>query len=169
MSTRKITYIAILTSMALVLSYFERILPPPVPIAGVKFGLANIIILIALYILSSKDAFIILMLKVFMVSLLFSGLTGLLFGLIGGTLSFIAMVLTKKAGIFSSIGVSISGAVFFNIGQIIASMILINTITILYYLPVLIISGVISGFITGLVASFTIKYLKQAKININLA
>ncbi len=164
MSTKRISYIGVLTSMALILSYFERMLPPPVPIAGVKFGLANIIILIALYILSSSDAFIIMLMKVFIVSVLFTGATGLLFGFLGGTLSFIFMYLFKKSNLFSIVGVSMIGGVMFNVGQMIASYLLMVNISLFYYLPVLLIFGLASGFLTGIVGHYTITSLKSAKI-----
>ncbi len=164
MSTKQISYIGVLTSMALILSYFERMLPPPVPIAGVKFGLANIIILMALYILTSKDAFLIMLLKVSCVSLLFSGLTGLLFGFLGGFFSFTFMYLFKKSNLFSIVGVSMIGGVMFNVGQMLASYILMVNISLFYYLPVLLIFGLASGFLTGIVGHYTITSLKNAKI-----
>lgn len=167
MSTKRISYIGILTSMALILSYFERLIPPPVPIAGVKLGLANIIILIALYILSYEDSFIILLLKVFCVSFLFSGITGLLFGLSGGILSYVSMVIFKKSNLFSIVGVSIIGGVMFNVGQIFVSVLLVSNISMFYYLPVLIIFGLISGFLTGIIAHYVVITLKKAKVITN--
>ncbi len=164
MGTKRIAYIGVLTSMALILSYFERLLPPPVPVAGVKLGLANIIILISLYLLNNKDTFLIMLLKVFLVSFLFSGATGLMFGLFGGTLSYIFMVLFKKTNLFSIIGVSIIGSVMFNVGQILVSYFLIPNFSIFFYLPVLIFFALISGFITGLIGYYVIYYLKKAKI-----
>ncbi len=167
MKTKRIAYIAILTSMALILSYFERMIPPPVPIAGVKFGLANIIILISIHIISYKDSFNIMLLKVFTISLLFTGLTGLLFGFLGGCLSFFSMVLFKKTNLFSIIGISMIGGVMFNVGQICASYILIPNISIFYYLPVLLIFGLISGALTGIVSYYTIKKLPMSTFNYN--
>lgn len=160
MNTKTIAYIGVLTSMSLILSYFERLIPPIVPIAGVKLGLANIIILISIYILNNKDAFFILILKVCLVALLFTGLTGFIYGICGGVLSYIFMVLFKKTNLFSVIGVSIIGAVTFNIGQILASLIFIETISIFYYLPVLMFFGTISGFLTGIIAYNIIKNIK---------
>ncbi len=164
MNTKRIAYIGILTSMALILSYFERLIPPPVPVAGVKFGLANIIILIAIYILSYKDAFTIMLLKVFTVSLLFSGITGLLFGILGGSLSFIFMVIFKKSKLFSIIGVSMIGGVMFNVGQILASYILITNISLFYYLPILLFFGLACGFLTGIIGHYTITRLKVSRL-----
>ncbi len=162
METRRIAYIGVLTSMALILSYFERMLPPPVPIAGVKFGLANIVILVSLYILSNKDAFAIMLIKVFCVGFFFSGVvTSIFFSLLGGLLSFISMLLFKKTKLFSIVGVSMIGGVMFNVGQIIASYFFVSNISIFYYLPVLLFFGLTSGFLTGIIGHYTITSLKN--------
>lgn len=162
MRTKKITYIGILCSMALILSYFERLLPPPVPIPGVKLGLSNIIVLIGIYILPKKDAFTLMLIKVFLVGSLFTGLSGMFFGLLGGTLSFIFMILFKELRVFSEVGVSVIGAVMFNVGQIIAAVILIDNILLFNYLPILMFFGIISGFLVGIIAHFTLFYLGKA-------
>ncbi len=160
MSTKTISYIGVLTSMSLILSYFERLLPPPIPVPGVKLGLANIIILIALYVLSNKEAYYVMLLKVVLVSLLFTSLTGFAFGIVGGTLSYIFMVLFKKTNLFSIVGVSIIGAVMFNVGQICVSKFFVENIAILYYLPTLMFFGIISGFLTGIIAYNIVRIIK---------
>lgn len=164
MNTKTIAHIGVFTSMALVLSYLERLIPPIVPIPGVKLGIANIIILITIYLLNNKDAFIILLLKVTLVSLLFTGVTGFIYGLFGGTLSYLFMIIFKKTNLFSIVGVSIIGSVMFNVGQIIASTIFIRNIYIFYYLPILIFFGLISGTLTGIISHYTISKLKKAKL-----
>lgn len=161
MRTKRIAYIGTLTSMALILSYFERMIPPLVPIPGVKLGLSNIIVLMALYILTNKDAFIIMLTKVFLVGALFSGISGMFYGLLGGVLSFIFMALFKKSGLFSEVGVSIIGGVMFNVGQNIAGVILISNILLLHYLPILMFFGIISGFIIGIITHYVLLHLKS--------
>lgn len=161
MNTRTIAYVGVLTSMSLILSYFERLIPPIIPMVGVKLGLANIIILIAIYTLNNRDAFLVLILKVTLVSLLFTGLTGFVYGSLGGILSYIFMIIFKKTNLFSIVGVSIIGAVMFNVGQICASLFFIANISIFYYLPFLMFFGTISGFLTGVIAYNIINNIKK--------
>lgn len=164
MNAKNVSYIGVFTSIALILSYFERIIPSIIPIPGVKLGIANIIILICLYLLSNKDAFIVMLLKVILVSLLFTGITGFIYGAFGSLFSYISMLIFKKTNLFSIIGISIIGAVMFNVGQILASMIFIRNIYIFYYLPILIFFGLISGFLTGIISHYIINRLKMANL-----
>ncbi len=163
MKTKRITYVGVLTSMALVLSYLERMIPPPVPVPGIKLGLANIIILMALYLVTTKDAFLIAVIKSVTIGILFTGPSGMIYGLTGSLLSFGAMIFLKSFKNFSVIGVSIIGGVFHNVGQILIATLVINNEKLLYYLPYLIIFGVISGLLTGIVAYYTLINLKTIK------
>lgn len=163
-NTKSIAYIGILSSMVLVLSYFERMLPPPVPIPGVKLGLSNIIILLGIYLLNKKDAFLLLIVKIVLIGALFSGLSGMFFGFFGGLLSFLFMMIFKKTSKFSEVGVSVIGAVTFNVGQIFASIILVNNILLIHYLPILMFFGLISGFITGVITHYLLFYLRKSNV-----
>lgn len=163
-NTKSIAYIGILSSMVLVLSYFERMLPPPVPIPGVKLGLSNIIILIGIYLFNTRDAFFLLLVKIVLIGALFSGLSGMFFGFCGGLLSFLFMLVFKKTSKFSEVGVSVIGAVTFNVGQIFASIILIDNILLIHYLPVLMFFGLISGFITGVITHYLLFYLRKSNV-----
>ncbi len=165
MKTIRITYVGVLTSMALVLSYLERMIPPPVPVPGIKLGLANIIILMALYLINTKDAFLITIIKSVTIGILFTGPFGMIYGLTGSLLSFFAMVFLKNFKNFSIVGVSIIGGVFHNIGQIIIATLVINNEKLLFYIPELIIFGLVSGCLTGLVAYYTLSNLNSIKIN----
>ncbi len=101
-----------------------------------------------------------MLLKVTLVSLLFTSFTGFAFGIVGGTLSYIFMVLFKKTKLFSVVGVSIIGAVMFNVGQIFVSKFFVENIAIFYYLPTLMFFGIISGFLTGIIAYNVIRIIK---------
>ncbi|MGN1113537.1 MAG: Gx transporter family protein [Oscillospiraceae bacterium] len=160
---KRITYGGILTALALIFSYIEILLPLNFGIPGIKLGLANMVILVGLYFLNRKDVCIISLLRIIISGLLFGSGMSLIFSLAGGILSLAVMIIIKKSGIFSIYGVSVSGAVTHNIGQILAALIVMNTRVVIFYLPILMIAGVVTGFIMGLIASklIHIKSLRQ--------
>ena len=149
--TKRITLCALLIALALALSYTERFIPLQmvIPLPGVKLGLANIVTLIALYLLGPKAAFAILIPRCIFGAVFGGGITGLLFSLTGGILAMVTMTLARKIPIFSVYGVSILGAAAHNIGQILAAMVLMHSIYIGAYLPYLLIVALFTGFATG--------------------
>lgn len=156
---RDLTTAALLAALALIFSYIEVLIPFNFGIPGVKLGIANLVVIVALYYLGPKYAFVINMIRVFVAGLLFTGLFGCLYSLAGALLSFAMMLLIKKTGLFSVTGVSICGGVFHNLGQILIAAFLISSLKIFVYFPVLIISGVISGCIIGVVAFLILQRL----------
>ena len=156
MKTKKLALCAILSAVAIVFGYIESLFPVPVSIPGVKWGLGNIVVLIALYILDKKYAFFIMLIKVMVTSLLFSSPSVFIYSLFGGIFSFNIMILLKKLNLHL-INVSIGGGIFHNIGQLVAAGIMMNTITVFSYLPVLIISGVITALVTGFCSLIILK------------
>lgn len=146
-------------SVALVLSYLELLVPLSVAIPGVKIGLANIVILVVLYKISAKDALCLSVLRVVLAGFLFGNLSTIIYSLAGAVLSFIVMYLMKKYDKFSTLGVSILGAISHNIGQIIVACIVVWNVRMAYYLPMLIISGVIAGIAIGALGNEIIKKL----------
>ena len=157
MSTRKLTGLAMFLAVGIVLSYLEYLVPLNLSVPGMKLGLANMVTMFVLYRYNEKDSFIVLFLRVLISGFLFSGLSTILFGIAGGFLCILIMWITKKTGFFSVTGVSISGAVFHNIGQLIVAFIIMGNNSIMYYLPYLLISGLISGLMIGYASSFLIK------------
>lgn len=149
---QKLTTSALLAALALIFSYIEVLIPFNFGIPGVKLGIANLVVIIALYYLGAGYAFSINMIRVAVAGLLFNGLFGFLYSLAGALLSFAVMLAIKKTGLFSITGVSMAGAVFHNLGQILVAAFLISSLKIFVYFPVLIISGVVSGCIIGVVA-----------------
>ena len=143
MKTRKLTWMALSIALAMVMSFIESQIPSFVPIPGVKMGLANIVVVFALYRFGWKEALGISMLRVILVSLLFGHLASFFYRFAGALLSFAGMVLLKQSGRFSCIAVSVTGGVLHNIGQIAMACILLGTNAIAYYLPFLILSGTI--------------------------
>ena len=153
--TKMLTLCAVLTSLALALSYMERLFPlqAVIPLPGVKLGLANIVSLVALYVLGFKSAYLILVMRCFLTSFFSGSITSLMFSLTGGTLAIIVMALSMRAPFFSVYGVSILGAAAHNVGQIMVSMALMNSVYILYYLSYLLMVALVTGFATGAAAS----------------
>ncbi|MBR4720193.1 MAG: Gx transporter family protein [Clostridia bacterium] len=159
MKAARITYIAILSALAVVFGYIESLFPLPVAIPGVKLGISNIVILFALLKMNKSDAFFILIVKVLVCSLLFSGINSFFYSFSGGIISFFAMILALKLGL-SIIGTSMAGGIFHNLGQILAASVMLGSFSAFYYFPVLVLSGLIVGGITGLLCKTVILRLK---------
>ena len=167
MKARRIALCSILISMALVLSYIECFIPLQllVPLPGVKLGLANIVTLIALYLLGVKEAISILIPRCILGALFGGGVTGLIFSLTGGILAMGAMALAKKAPVFSVYGVSILGAAAHNVGQIGIAMLMMNSIYVGAYLPYLLIVALFTGASTGMAGASVLHILRTVHIS----
>ncbi len=162
---KKITFLSILTAVAIVLSYVEMLIPPIMPsIPGIKLGLSNIIAILLLYKFSYKDAIIVSVLRVCSVALLFGSVLTFAYSLTGALLSLTVMFMLRKTNLFSSLGVSIAGGVTHNLGQIMVAILITNTLQIGYYAIVLIITGTLSGAFIGILGSLLIKYSAKFKI-----
>jgi heptaprenyl diphosphate synthase len=149
----------LLAALALIFSYVEALVPFNAGVPGIKLGLANLVPLIILYRLDARYAAAANLIRVALAGLLFTGLFAALYSLSGCIVSFLAMWLLKKTNLFSVLGVSMAGGVFHNLGQILIAAVLISSLKIFVYFPVLIISGVISGTIIGVVAFLILKRL----------
>lgn len=151
---KSVAFYGVMIALALVLSYLESFIPinALIPIPGVKLGFANIVVLFALYTLRIQDAIIVAIIRVFLSGLLFGNPMTIAYSLCGCTLSLLIMWLTKRTKL-SIIGVSMLGGIFHNIGQLIMAIILTHTVRIAYYLPVLLISGMITGLLMGFAAN----------------
>lgn len=162
--TRQLTLCALLVSLALVLSYMERFFPLQlaVPLPGVKLGLANIVTLAALYLLGPRQAYTILAVRCFLGSVFGGSITSLLFSLTGGTLSMLTMTAARRLPFLSVYGVSILGAAAHNIGQIFASMLLMQSVYIGAYLPYLLVIAVFTGLATGAACAGVLRVLPVA-------
>jgi heptaprenyl diphosphate synthase len=159
MNVKKLTLMSILVAAAVVISVLESFIPS-VGIPGVKLGLANIVVLITLYELGPKEAATVTLLRVYLSALLRGTILsmGFLMSLSGAVLSFGVMLifylLIRK---FSVIGVSVVGALFHSIGQILIAMIYLSTKSMLYYFPFIGVSSVITGILVGIVSMIIIK------------
>ena len=161
MDYKKIPYYGLFAALAILMGYVEMMFPMPIPIPGVKLGLANVVVIIMMYFMEVKGAFFISLIRVFLSGLLFAGFAGLLYSLAGAMLSFAVMALLKKTGKFSIIGVSLAGGVFHNVGQVAVAAMVVENVKMAYYLPFLLVSGVVTGILIGIVAKTALVYLKR--------
>ena len=161
MNNKRIAYLGMLVGLAFIFSYIETLIPFTFAVPGIKLGLANIVVIVGLYLLGGKDAFLLSVVRIVLVGFTFGNLSMMLYSLGGGMLSYLAMLTAKKTGAFSMKGVSILGGVFHNVGQIIVAMLVLETIQLIYYLPTLLIAGTVTGFFVGLLGSMITERIKK--------
>jgi len=157
MRTKKLALNSMLLVVSLILSYVESLIPLSFAVPGIKMGLPNIAILFVLYKSGWKNACVISLVRVVLVSVLFGNLFSMVYSLAGAALSLLVMILLKRCGKFGTAGVSVAGGVAHNAGQIMVAMLLLETAEIGYYLPVLCITGTIAGICIGLVSSLLVR------------
>lgn len=154
-----------LTAVALIIFTIEAQIPPPVPIPGVKLGLANIITVYAVFAVGLPDALMIMLVRIFLGGIITGQMMAIMYSIGGGILSYIVMVGLRKILTRKQIWVcSVFAAVAHNIGQILVAMLVTKTAALISYLPVLIVSGIITGIFTGLCAQFVVARLDNKKI-----
>ena len=150
--TRRLATSAMFATLALIFTYVEVLIPFSIGIPGVKLGLANLVIIIALYELGLRYAFSINMLRIILSGLLFSGFFAMFYSMAGGIVSLLIMAALKKTGKFSMIGVSMAGGVAHNFGQLLVATFLVSNIRMFLYFPVLVFSGIAAGIGIGIIA-----------------
>ncbi len=158
--TKRLVLLAMLTAVAMILSYVESLLPS-VGIPGVKMGLANIAVIFALFRFGWKEAAALSLVRVVLVSLLFGSVGAMLYSLAGAVLSLAVMALLRRIDRFSTVGISVAGGVVHNAGQILMAMLILQTKQLLGYLPVLAVSGIAGGVLTGLAAALLIRRIPE--------
>ena len=161
MKSKKIAFMGLLTALAMIFSYIEFLIPISIGIPGIKLGLANIVVVTALYVIKPQEAFLINVVRILLVGLLFGNSMSLIYSLAGGLLSFGVMLLLKKINGFSVYGISIAGGVSHNVGQILAAMLTLENLMIAYYLPALLIAGTVTGLLIGFLSSRIIPQVKK--------
>jgi heptaprenyl diphosphate synthase len=159
---KKIAFLGLMSALALIFSYVEAIIPFNLGIPGAKLGLANLVVVTALYLFSVKEALLIDIVKILVSSLLFGSALSLMYSLSGGLISFAVMVSVKKYCRLSVTGVSILGGVSHNIGQLAVAILVTETLRLSYYLPILLVAGLVTGFLIGLVSDRLIPLLGKA-------
>lgn len=159
--SKDVANLALLISLALVFSYVEAIIPFNPGIPGVKLGVANIVTVITLYMFGNRDAFIVSVIRVLIAGLLFNGAFGACYAMAGAAVSLTGMILLRKTGLFSPVGVSMAGGVLHNLGQLLVAAALIEDMKIFFYFPVLMFSGIIAGIAVGAGSVLILARLKK--------
>lgn len=162
--TKRIATYGLLVALAFILSYIESLFPLAIAIPGIKLGLANLVVITALYSMGVKEAFSLSIIRIILVGFTFGSPSTMIFSLVGGLLSWLMMALFKKSRLFSFVGVSIIGGISHNIGQIITSIFVVNNINIIYYLPFLLIAGVLTGAVIGVLGAMIVKRLRNISV-----
>lgn len=164
MSTKKITTLALLTTIALTIFMIESAIPTLVPIPGVKLGLANIVTLFVINQYGTKDAAIVLLMRIILASIFGGQMVSFMYSLCGGFLCLIVMTVINKFLMGKLVYItSIFGAIAHNVGQIFVAYAILSMSGIFAYLPYLMISGIITGLFTGFACHFLIKALGGMK------
>ena len=147
--SRRVSSGAMLVALAMIFSYVESLIPINLGVPGIKLGVANLVTVTGLYILAPMEVLLVVILRV---GFMFGNGMSILYSLAGGILSFLVMLLLKRIKGFSMIGISIAGGVSHNIGQIVVAMCVLENTKLIYYLPVLMIAGTVTGILIGVVS-----------------
>ena len=162
--TKKLSLMAMLTAASIIVFVIEAQIPAPVPVPGVKLGLANVITLIAMLLLGRREAGLILAVRIVMGSVFAGGVSAFLFSISGGVLAYAVMCITvtrfprKMLWVVSALA-----AVAHNLGQLLAAIAVTKTAALMVYAPVLLASGIITGVFTGLVAMYLVRRLDKTR------
>ena len=160
---KSVATMGLLLALALLCSYVETLIPMNFGSPGIKLGLANVVVLISLYLLGAKEAFVISFTRILLSGFLFGNLFAILYGLGGGILSFFVMLLLKKAMKCSILTVSVAGGIFHNLGQLLVAALVVENLNLLYYMSILFFAGFVTGALIGIVSREIIKRIQGLK------
>lgn len=155
--TRKIAVLGLFSALAIIFGYVETLLPVFTGIPGVKLGLANLAVLFILMRCTLPDAFLVSVIRILAIGFMFGNMFSILYSLAGAALSLIIMALLKKSGKFSMFGISMAGGISHNIGQLLVAMAVVENLNLIYYAPALLLSGLITGMLIGIVTNEIMK------------
>lgn len=162
MRLRKLTFLAILTAVSLILFLVEALVPLPIPIPGVKLGLSNIVTTCLLFLFGWKEALAVLLLRIVLGAVITGQLGGLVYSLCGGMLSLLCLIMLRPALKDKPLWIAgVLGGALHNIGQIAAAIVIAQTPSLIVYLPLLLVCGMLAGLFTGLCAQFLLQRLKK--------
>lgn len=151
-----------LTALAFVLGYIEALIPVPMPVPGMKLGLANMVSVAALYLYNWPAAAAVTLIRIILSGLTFTNLSMMLYSLSGGLLSLAVMGLLKRSRLFSVVGVSVAGGAAHNIGQLLMAALVVKTAGVFAYLPALLAAGTLAGAAVGLAAGAVTGRVRRA-------
>lgn len=163
-TTKQLTLCAVLSALALALSYVEGMFPLPIPLPGFKLGLANIVTVYALYALGARYALSILLVRVLLGAMFAGNASALIYSLLGGFVAMLAMILLKRFDKLSVYGVSVGGAAAHNCGQVAAAVLTLGSAAPVAYLPMLLIVALLTGALTGFIASLLFRAMANTQI-----
>ena len=160
-SAAKTAMSGLLVAIALIFSYIETLIPVVIPVPGAKIGLANLVTLTGLFFLPAPQVFLILIVRIILSGFMFGSFSTIMYSLAGGIVSFCFMYMAKRIGLFSPLGVSITGAVFHNLGQLGVACLVLNSFAPFVYLPYLILLGAVTGTFIGMIGKIIEKANKR--------
>lgn len=149
MNHKKTAFLGLFASLAIIFGYVETLIPVFAGVPGIKLGLANLSVLFILNRYTCKEAAFVSVVRIIIIGFLFGNLFSIIYSLAGAALSLTVMTFMKKKTDFSLFGISVAGGVAHNIGQLIIAMLIVENISLIYYAPVLLLSGIITGFLIG--------------------
>lgn len=150
--SKKISACGLLVALAMIFSYIETLIPINMGLPGMKLGIANLVIVTALYLLGPRETLLISLVRIFLVGFLFGSGMSILYSLAGGLVSFLAMMFLKRTEKFSIVGASLLGGAMHNVGQLLVAAAVVENAKIFYYLPPLLCVGCVTGILVGLLA-----------------
>ena len=160
MNQKKIAYLGLFAAVAIIFGYVESLIPFFAGIPGIKLGLANLAVLFILEKYTWKEASVISIVRIFVIGFLFGNLFSILYSLAGAALSLTVMTIMKKKSGFSILGISVAGGVSHNVGQLIVAAIIVENTSLLYYAPALLISGVVTGLLIGMLTREVLRRIR---------
>ena len=155
--TRKTAVLGLFIALSLIFSYIESVIPVPLIVPGAKLGLPNTLILLVLYSYGAREAMLVNGARIVLSGFMFGNMFSIIYSLAGAIISFIVMFLVKRVRLFPMKAVSILGGVFHNVGQIFVAVFLVSGISVMTYLPVLLVAGVVTGLCNGILAEMIYK------------
>lgn len=158
---RRVSYLGLFLALALVFSYIENLIPFFFGVPGMKLGLTNAVILLVLYSLGTKDAYLVSVLRVLLAGFMFGNAFSIIYSLVGGLLSLTVMCLLKKMNKLHLITISVCGGIFHNLGQILVAVFVVENVYLFGYFPFLFLGGALTGFLIGVVSSEILKRTKS--------
>ena len=159
--SKKVAMAGMFTALAMIFSYVEVLIPINLGVPGMKLGLANLVVVVALYTMGAPMAFSVSMIRILLDSVTFGSLAAMLYSLAGGIFSFCGMMLLKKKPKFSMVGVSVAGGILHNIGQLAVAMAVVENIHLISYLPPLLVAGTVTGMLIGIVSNQVVPRIKH--------
>ncbi len=163
MKAKDIARFGLLTAVALVLGYIESLIPLVPGVPGIKLGLANTVLLYAIYMMRAHHVVMLMIAKVLLSGFLFAGVSGMIYSFAGGILSVALMLLAKRKNGVSVVGVSVLGACAHNTGQLTVASAIVGTRAMLSFLPVLLLSALMAGLVTGIAAKHALPGIEREK------